>query len=282
MDIINKITRSYIKRKYSLLKVLNIQQKNINPWAFVRAYNEIEMISVALETMLGGGITRGVIAYHYDENGKDDGTADYIKYFCKINKNFILAEYPYTPVLTYNEDHINTDIKSIDINKRLDSYYNFTLSHIPKNEWYLKIDVDHIYNPEALSLLTKQSLHKYEAIAIPRVNMHYIDGELYIFKNKPYYDGKDQLLLNNRKDIFYKFDLKNRTETLHLPLTNIKVFEHIGSIHFPCMKKSRNNVDIKELTPYDKFDFSKIKLTDIDKRFILNKNKIISYLNKQY
>lgn len=54
--------------------------------------------------------------------------------------------------------------------------------------------------------------------------------------------------------------------------------ENIISLHFPLMKKSRIHLATKEnLIPYDEFDFSQIPMTEIDKDFILNKEKILSY-----
>lgn len=56
MKIYNKILRSCIKRKYEILSLFNNDIKTINPYAFIRVYNEIETIEATLKTIVGGGV----------------------------------------------------------------------------------------------------------------------------------------------------------------------------------------------------------------------------------
>lgn len=55
MNIYNKHIRSCLKRKHEILSLFKPKPKDINPWAFIRAYNEIETIKITLKSILGGG-----------------------------------------------------------------------------------------------------------------------------------------------------------------------------------------------------------------------------------
>ncbi len=77
-------------------------------------------------------IQRGVIGF----NDCDDGSKEVILEFCKKFPSFIPISYPYEVILK--------DCPSLW--HQLYHYYNYTLSFIPKNEWVVKIDCDHIYD----------------------------------------------------------------------------------------------------------------------------------------
>ncbi|MBZ7979270.1 hypothetical protein AVBRAN12642_01325 [Campylobacter sp. RM12642] len=275
MKIYNKILRSCIKRKYEILSLFNNDIKTINPYAFIRVYNEIETIEATLKTIVGGGITRGVLGYHLDEFGKDDGTSEVIKQFCKNNPNFIAFEYPYKVIPPSKTMYLN-DIKE---EYRLDTYYNFVLDKIPLNNWLIKIDCDHIYNEIALKKVLMQPKSIIDSIYLPALNMHYSDGKLYFLKNF-YKIGDDHWLLLRNKDTNFCIDKDMGCEFLNYNFFNFIKAENIISLHFPLMKKSRIHLATKDnLIPYDEFDFSQLKMTEIDKEFILNKEKILSYFN---
>ena len=280
MNIYNKHIRSCMKRKHELLSLFNPKPKNINPWAFIRAYNEIETIKISLKTMLDGGIKRGVLGYHLDSNGNDDGTSEVIKKFCKENPSFIPLEYPYV-VMPYDH-HLRQEVQNK--NQLLSTYYNFVLDEIPENDWFIKIDCDHLYNEVALSKVLEQPNSVIDSIYLPAINMHYDSGELYFlnfkyvenyFMSSWYKNGRDHQL--QRKDKYVHYYMLGVCEEVY-SLNKWKKAENIVSLHFPLMKKSRIHLATKEnLIPYDDFDFSQIPMSDIDKEFILNKNKILSY-----
>ncbi len=81
-------------------------------------------------------IKRGVIGY------KDctDSSEEIILEFCKKYPNFIPAKYPHQVFLENPPNECN----------KFHNHYNFVLSFIPENEWFIKIDVDHIYEPTLL------------------------------------------------------------------------------------------------------------------------------------
>lgn len=285
MNIYNKHIRSCLKRKHELLSLFEAKPKDINPWAFIRAYNEIETIHLTLRTMLEGGIKRGVLGYHLDENGKDDGTSEVIKQFCKENPNFIAVEYPYV-VVPYDH-HLRKNIEND--NQLLSSYYNFVFDKIPVNDWFIKIDCDHLYNQVALKELLKQPKRALDSIYLPAINMHYADNELYFlnfeyrenyFMSSWYKNGRDHQLQKKHKHIHYY--MAGACEEIY-SLNKWKKAENIISLHFPLMKKSRIHLATKEnLIPYDDFDFSQLPMTEIDKDFLLNKEKILSYFKNKH
>lgn len=277
------IIKSFLKRKYEIFSLFNEDIKPLNAWAFVRAYSEIETIKHTLSTMLRGGVKRGVIAYHLDENGEDDGTGEYIEQFCKENVNFISLRYPYKII-----DHMNKEIYrkgpgAIPKELRLDSYYNFTLDKIPNDNWFIKIDSDQIYNEVALAEVLKQPRNRFESICLPRIDMHYENGELYFIRNIHYPNslipGSDHWLMYKNKDIYFSLSFEGGWEKLEYP-NNIQFLyaKNIVSMHFPLMKKSRRHLATPDiLVPYDNYDFSQLNLTEVDKEFLLNKDKILSY-----
>lgn len=283
----NKIVRSFLKRKYKILSLIGNNADPSNPYAFVRAHNEIETIGLALKTMIGGGIKRGVIAYHLDENNSDDGTGDYIEQFCKENKDFIPLHYPYKIIDSSHKELYKQGPTAMPKELRLDTYYNFAFDKIPCNSWFIKIDCDHIHNEVALSALLKRAKRQlscpFTSVYLTRMDMHYDNGELYIYKNRNYPNGyidcADQLFIYKHKYTRFYMNYDKGNERLMYP--NHTFFlkdENIASIHFPLLKKQRRHLATPDmLIPYDEYDFSQLNLTEIDKEFLLNKEKILSY-----
>lgn len=107
----------------------------LNPWAFIRVCNEAITLRACLESILPA-IQRGIIAY----NDCTDGSEEIILDFCAKYPTFIPAKYPH---------HIQIRNPQSEENK-LHNYYNFALSHIPKKQWLIKIDCDHIYDAKKL------------------------------------------------------------------------------------------------------------------------------------
>ncbi len=81
-------------------------------------------------------IQRGVIGY----NDCDDGSAEVILDFCQKFPTFIPIAYPYK-IMEFDPPNFH---------HQLYHYYNYVLSFIPKEEWVIKIDADHIYHAKKL------------------------------------------------------------------------------------------------------------------------------------
>lgn len=156
----------------------------LNPWAFIRVKNEALTLPLALESMLPA-LQRGIIAY----NDCDDGSEEIILEFCARYPSFIALKYPHTIELESPKSEEN----------KLHNYYNWALSFIPKGEWFIKIDADHVYDAKKLFESFYTIGGDNEAIAYPRINFLFIDNQIHIQKleNYGYIYGRDQLLIKN-------------------------------------------------------------------------------------
>ena len=143
--IINKEKRHIFRDKYRYKRIRIHEIKEVDnpiePWAFIRVKNEIRTIEASLNSILPV-IKKGVIGY----NDCTDGTEEFILEFCKKNKGFIPCKYPYS---VYPPSHEAYKVEGEE-EKKLAAYYNYVLSKIPKNEWIMKVDCDHIYDAEKL------------------------------------------------------------------------------------------------------------------------------------
>lgn len=157
----------------------------LNPWAFIRVKNEEQTLRASLDSILPA-IQRGVIGY----NDCTDNSEAIILDFCKEHPRFIPLKYPYE-VMLENPKHEKN---------KLHSYYKFVLQAIPKDEWFIKIDVDHIYNAKILFqtfYIPKTIRH---AVVYPRINFIKKDDSFYIQNSgeNGFIQGFDQLLVCNR------------------------------------------------------------------------------------
>ncbi|MCE3039554.1 hypothetical protein [Helicobacter anatolicus] len=127
----------------------------LNPWAFIRVKDEEKTLKASLYSILGA-IQRGVIAYH----DITDNSEKIILEFCKKFPNFKPYHYPYT-----------IKIKNPKTPEEyLHYFYNFALSKIPKNEFLIKIDTDHIYDSKRLFKSFYAIKNKMHVLSIPRVD----------------------------------------------------------------------------------------------------------------
>ncbi|STP10664.1 putative beta-1,4-N-acetylgalactosaminyltransferase [Helicobacter cinaedi] len=106
-----------------------------NPWAYIRVRNEAHTLRACLYSILPA-IQRGVIGY----NDCDDGSEEIILEFCEKFPSFIPVKYPH---------YIDFANPQSEENK-LYMYYAYVLKVVPKYEWLVKIDVDHIYEARKL------------------------------------------------------------------------------------------------------------------------------------
>lgn len=227
----------------------------LNPWAFIRVNNEEATLKQSLESILGA-IQRGVIGY----NDCIDKSEEIILDFCKKNPNFIPAKYPYSIALENPKNEEN----------KLHNYYRFVLSFIPKDEWMIKIDVDHIYDTKLLYKTFYIPKDKNHIVVYPRINFIYKDNAIFIqnSSNNGFIDGYDQLLvLNNDIDFIErktskaaqwidKTDSKNilYSEKQIIPKGRKYFHAPLMQWHFPAIKNKRVNfVEYLDLISLDDF-----------------------------
>lgn len=271
----DKEKRDFFRHKYSYkrikLKDIKLTRKPIEPWAFIRVKNEMRTIEASLNSILPA-ISKGVIGY----NDCDDGSEEFILEFCKKNPGFIPCKYPHSVYPPSHEAYKTDDEEE----KKLPAYYNYVLSKIPKGEWLMKVDVDHLYDAEKLKkvfhLLKKPS----DCVILSRLDLHYLDGKLYTFKDSETIKAPlDMWIINNHNLKFkiYRGYSKNGEflgyETLRVKDRNL-MFTQLTNLHFPCIKKDRFVDDLSKLEPFEKFkkNFSGWEITPdmLDEERILN------------
>ena len=139
----------------------------MNPWAFIRVINEARTLRASLDSILPA-IQRGVIGY----NDCNDGSEEIILEFCKAYPSFIPVKYPHNVIFESPPREEN----------KFYTYYNYIVSFIPKDEWFIKIDVDHIYDAKKLY---KQFylLQTNDILALSRIDCFVKNNRVYIFNS---------------------------------------------------------------------------------------------------
>ncbi|TLE09671.1 beta-1,4-N-acetylgalactosaminyltransferase [Helicobacter bilis] len=218
----------------------------LNPWAFIRVKNEAATLRASLDSILPA-IQRGVIGY----NDCTDGSEAIILDFCKQNTGFIPVKYPYEVMLENPQHEYN----------KLHCYYRFVLEHIPKDEWLIKIDVDHIYNAKILFQTFYLAQTQKHAIIYPRINFlvrkEQVVYKIYVQNNgvSGFIDGYDQLLVCNRGIDFIErktskaaqwIDKDNYENILYseqqvVPKDIIYIHAPLMQWHFPAIKQRRQD-----------------------------------------
>lgn len=225
----------------------------IEPYAFIRAHNEISTVKTCMES-IQPVIKKGVIGIHPSIDGSpDDGTHDFLDNFYRENPGYKLIYYPY-PV--YPTSHpIYKNLSQVPLEQRLDSYYNAVLAEIPENEWLIKIDCVQIYHPAILTVLLSKNFDEDVLVWFGRYNLHYdfASKQLFNITNLPIPRQEDQWLIFNR-DLHFTFMTGEKNgkfyawEFLDLSKRNnnnslIRIEYPIFSWHFPFIKHQRKNED---------------------------------------
>lgn len=274
-----------LKKRYKTYRKLGTKYREnpIEPWAFIRVKNEIKTIEACLESIIPV-IKKGVIGYHrLSNNEKDDGTEKYIIEFCKKNPGYILYKYNYEVFPARDEKYKN--LSQISINNRLDSFYNAVLEQIPKNEWMIKIDCDHVYDTEKLKKCMYLPKEDNDIISLTRFNLHYENEKLYVIKEDSLYDVGDHWLLKNNK-LQFKFcsGIENGKfyawEQLVLPKGRKVYNTGLFNWHFPFIKSSRK-ISKENLIEFDKYKVSLYnKLYYHIERDMINQGRIVEICRK--
>lgn len=223
----------------------------LNPWAFIRVKNEKIMLKASLQSILPA-FQRGVIAY----NDCTDGSEEIILDFCKKYPSFIAAKYPY---------EVQTNKPKTKENY-LYNYYNFALSFIPDNEWFIKIDVDHIYDAKRFYKMFYIPNDDKDIVIISRIHIFIKNNRVYLhdyskflkqIKHRFLVESGDQILIKKDKNLQFKewkasencslevLDLDMWKDPKHL------YFTECGNYHFKAAKTSRSNYLAQDLLSID-------------------------------
>lgn len=207
----------------------------IEPWAFIRVKNEIATLKMSLNN-IATIFNKGVIGY----NECTDGSKEIIQEFCHNNPSFIAYEYPYRIIPPHSEEYL----RKHDYKNTLAAYYNSILDFIPKNEWLVKIDVDHFYFKDVMDYSFHLPETENECVMYPRLNL--IRDHLNNWRVIDYINPHDQWLICN-KNLYFKNKARRlengkifACEYLVLPKHCKYLYKtECASFHFPFEKKSR-------------------------------------------
>lgn len=247
-----------------------------NPWAYIRVKNEAITLKSCLESILPA-IQRGVIGY----NDCDDGSEQIILDFCQKYPSFIPVKYPYEVQIQNPQSEEN----------KFHQYSNFVLDFIPKNEWFIKIDVDHVYDAAKLFKSFYLAQHFFDAVFVARMNFIIKNKQIYIGKlskspinlDEFYTLGVDHWLVCNQ-NLHFKEWFPNESKLSYevLRLKNRRFFHtELNNWHFPLVKKSRSNSSdeaIKNAFTLEQIKHSLLIGTRIDIK-MLDENKILEIYN---
>ncbi|AKD40906.1 hypothetical protein [Pasteurella multocida] len=264
---LNLSRRAYITHK---LQKFYAWKKPIKPYAFIRVCNEIKTIHASLHSILPC-VKGGVIGF----NSCTDGSKEYILDFCKKHPQFTPVEYPYDVIPGCDERYKENNIP---LNNRLDTYYNFVWEKLPKEEWIIKIDADHIWLPKYLTMLCKLPLRKKDFIILNRINIHCENNTCYINKENPMTEVGDSWILYNSGNIKFKFQRGWNDENtffaweyLPQPKRN-RIYGVLANFHFPIVKSQRSVFDSKQW----------IKIKDFDSKEFIIKNKMHNRIPEEF
>ncbi|WP_367960366.1 beta-1,4-N-acetylgalactosaminyltransferase [Helicobacter acinonychis] len=214
----------------------------LNPWAFIRVKNEIPTLEESLFSMLPA-IQRGVIGF----NDCDDGSKEVILEFCKKFPSFIPISYPYEVIIK--------DCPSLW--HQLYHYSNYVLSFIPKNEWVIKIDADHIYDAKKLYESFYIPKNTKEIVMYSRINFVVQDFEVFVRNDGVFgfLDAHgDQWLLYNDCGSFEIWQDNDESYEVLKPKDKHHVKDkEMVQWHFPLAKKERNAIVCDNLIPLEEF-----------------------------
>lgn len=211
--------------------------KFVEPWAFVRVKNERKTLLASLNSMLPA-IKKGVIAY----NDCTDGSDLIIKEFCNDHPGFIPYEYP---LYVEPPGSLKYSTGELMYENTLAAYYNAVMERIPKGEWLMKIDVDHIYFPEILKhsfSLPKSNLDVvvYSRLDVIRDN----SGSLKVLK---YARPGDQWLIFNDGNLKFENEYGygkdgsyRAVEVLRPGKRRAYYRPECSNVHFPFEKEGRD------------------------------------------
>ncbi|TLD81784.1 beta-1,4-N-acetylgalactosaminyltransferase [Helicobacter sp. MIT 05-5293] len=206
-----------------------------NPWAYIRVRNEAHTLRASLYSILPA-IQRGVIGY----NDCDDGSEEIILEFCEKFPSFIPVKYPY---------HVDIYNPEKEENKFY-AYCNYVLSVIPKNQWLVKIDVDHIYEASKLFKSFYLLQKPWDMLIWNLIDICYTEQEILINKNTLVsHEQGDHFVLKNFSFYFAQVreswnGIDDRIGYFETPKphTNHIICPEVNNWHFPYQKDIRKKV----------------------------------------
>lgn len=226
--------RAYVKNLAGIVppweRNLHRREMPVDPWAFIRVYNEIRTLKQALNS-IEGVINKGVIAFH----GCTDGSAEYVHEFCDKHPGFKPYEYPYEVVPAGDARYGTGDVP---YENSLAAYYNAVFDLIPVGSWFIKVDADMICNPFLLKKSFYLPRDERDMVIYSRLDLIHTDKGIQVVALKR---PGDQWLMYKTQD---------------LKFINVqKIIDGVSSGH-EVLLKGRKNIIAPELSwlhfPFEK------------------------------
>lgn len=243
-----KIYHEYVKKDYRPLYKANSEK--VNPWAYIRVKDEAITLKSCLNSIVPA-ISRGIIGYH----DCSDGSEEIILEFCKRNTGFISHKYEHE-IIPFNDHRY---MHFVNDENTFSGYCNKLLSFIPKGDWLIKIDADHIYNQDRLEQFLKYPRSKEESIIITNLNLHCEENRVLIRKDYPITTG-DHWLINNH-DLYFDMEKKYIGDRFYcierlIHSKRKRIFTDLINYHFTYLKKGKK-------VPYDRLQDFDIFMKDV-------------------
>lgn len=219
--------------------------------------NEAHTLRACLYSILPA-LQRGVIGY----NDCDDGSEEIILEFCARFPSFIAVKYPWSVEFENPKREEN----------RLYKYYEYVLRVIPRGQWLVKIDTDHIYDARKLFKSFYLAQKPWDMVLHSRINFLRQGTQILIDSGfSGVYEG-DHWLVNN-------FGLKFQPLYEHyeqlVPHTNHLISTELPSWHFPWEKQSRKEGAAKyQWIPLSHFQSHELG-TRIDSAMLCENNEVL-------
>lgn len=245
----------------------------VEPWAYIRAHNEIGTIKQTLHS-IEGILHKGVIASH----GSDDGTDQFIEEFCKTHPGFKFFKYPHH-VYPLGDPHY---LNKISYKNTFTAFSNAALEEIPKDEWLIKIDADMIYFSDLLEATFHMVDSEKECIDYSR--LEFIRTTDQSFLPYAYRRPGDHWLIFNRGIHFIQKDFYSGSHFVSYEVL-AKGRKHLispecSALHFPFEKKRRNSAKNLHTKPLDLFLFQ-IPDYEIDRK-IFNATNLSQIIDQNF
>jgi hypothetical protein len=201
-----------------------------NVWAFIRVRNEGIIFKYMLAS-IDSVFTHGVIAI----SDSTDSTESLAINFTFFHPNFIIVKYPFS-VLPPGDPNYETFPPP---GRRLDFYYNYVLSFVPRNCWLVKLDGDVIYDTKSLQeIISGRGDHR-RMICFARLHVWCISHQAFILKKNPIINPCDHFMIFNDELSFRlsRDPIHGFMEQLSFPWNTKFRWVRAVMLHFAAEKK---------------------------------------------
>lgn len=229
----------------------------IKPYAFIRVNNEIKTIDACLKSILP--LVKGGVIGFYD-NDQDDGTREYVLAFCRKHPQFRPLHYPHQVVSVGSPEYRDDQL---DPRRRFDQFSNAVWSQLPKNEWIIKVDGDHVYHEGHVTDLCRLPVRQTDCVFLSRFNLHYFEGRFYVRQDAVVEPGDHWLIFNGElipdNPFVFEFvddgEIYIAREAFSADFRRFKIiYSILSNWHFPRLKEQRQKYKLSRFVPFEEGD----------------------------